>query len=76
MERHVVGTIAVVVGALLVVFRRPFASFSIREQNRFWHFRMGARSERASRAVALVVGVGLIMVGVLMLVGVRGWPTS
>jgi hypothetical protein len=70
VERYVVGAIAVIVGALLVVFRRPFAEFQVRSQNRFWGFRMGSRPEAASRAVTLTVGAGFIVAGVLMLAGI------
>jgi hypothetical protein len=69
VERYVVGAIAVGVGALLVVFRRGFAEFQVRSQNRLWGFRIG-KSEAASRAVALIVGAGFIVAGVLTLAGI------
>jgi hypothetical protein len=70
VERYVFGAVAVIVGALLVLFRRPFAELQVRSQNQVWGFRTGPRSEAVSRTLALIVGAGFIVVGLLMLAGI------
>jgi hypothetical protein len=60
------GFIVVGVGVLLLVFRRPFARFAIRSQNRFWGFHYDEKVvERSARYAAPIIAVGMIVVGLL-----------
>jgi hypothetical protein len=56
----VVGILGVVMGVLLVVFRKPFARDAVRQQNAFWGFRFGEREVRISERVAVLVGISSI----------------
>lgn len=70
MERYVIGGVALIVGIVMVVFRRALGELQVRSQNDFWGFRMGSRSVSVSRSVFLVVGVGFIVAGALILAGI------
>jgi hypothetical protein len=68
-ERHLVGVVAVILGVLMVAFRRGLAQYQVQSQNESWGFQMGQRSIIASRFVLLLVGVALVAAGALMLAG-------
>ncbi len=60
------GFIVIGVGVLLLLFRRPFARFAIRSQNKFWGFHFDEKVvERSARYVAPIIAVGMIVVGLL-----------
>jgi hypothetical protein len=66
------GVVGIVVGVLLIVFRKPFARKTVRDQNAFWGFRMGERHVRISELVAVPIGIGFIVMGVWMLLDAFG----
>jgi hypothetical protein len=59
----------IVVGCLMIVFRRKLAAAQVRGQNEAWGLNMGPRSMRTSSLVILLVGLGCVMGGVLALAG-------
>jgi hypothetical protein len=69
VERYVVGTVAVILGILMIVFRRPFAE-QVHSSNRFMGVRMGPEAEAAFRKLFVVGGAGFILAGLLMLAGI------
>lgn len=70
-ERHVIGSIAIAVGLFFVLARRPLAEFQVRTQPRL--VRSWRHAVPLSRAVFLLIGIGLIASGVLWVVDVAGW---
>ena len=66
------GIVGIVVGVLLIVFRKPFARKTVRDQNAFWGFRMGEPHARISELVAVPIGIGFIVMGVWMLLDAFG----
>ncbi len=69
MSDWLVGLVSLASGVAMLLFRRPFARFVIREQNQFWGLGLGPRAERAALVVSSVVGLGFGVVGALALVG-------
>jgi hypothetical protein len=61
------GIVGIVVGVLMIVFRKPFARKAVRDQNAFWGLRMGERDVRISELAAVPIGIGFIVMGVWML---------
>jgi hypothetical protein len=53
----VVGIIGIVVGVLLVVFRRPFARDAVSHQNDLLGFRFGERELRRTSYMAVLGGI-------------------
>ena len=66
------GIVGIVVGILMIVFRKPFARKAVRDQNAFWGLRMGERDVRITELVAVPIGIGFIVIGVWMLLGAFG----
>jgi len=66
------GIVGIVVGVLMIVFRKPFARKAVRQQNAFWGLRMGERDVRISELVAVPIGIGFIVLGVWMLLDAFG----
>lgn len=64
------SVIAVVVGAGLILLRKPFAQYAIKQQNRIWRFQFGENARRSAEMVALVVGVGFVTIGLLAILGI------
>jgi hypothetical protein len=62
----------IVIGVLLVVYRKPFARKSVRQQNALWGFRMGERDVRITEIVAIPIGIGWIVLGIWGLVDSLG----
>lgn len=58
------------VGVGLIVLRKRFARYTIRQQNRVWGFQFGENARRSAEVVALVVGVGFVTMGILATLGV------
>ncbi len=70
-ERHVIGTIAVAIGLFFALARRPLAELQVRTQPRF--VRSWRHAVPASRAVFLLIGIGLIVFGVFTIVDLARW---
>ena len=66
------GILCVVIGVLLIVFRKPFARKAVSEQNAYWGFRFGEREVRISERVAMPVEIGAIGFGVWALLDAFG----
>jgi hypothetical protein len=66
------GIVGIVVGLLMIVFRKPFARKAVRDQNAFWGLRMGERDVRISELVAVPIGISFIVMGVWMLLDALG----
>ena len=66
------GIVGIVVGILMIVFRKPFARKAVRDQNAFWGLRMGERDVRITELVAVPIGIGFIVIGVWMPLGALG----
>ena len=61
------GIVGIVVGVLLIVFRKRFARKTVREQNAFWGLRMSERDVKITELVAVPIGMVFIVVGVGLL---------
>ena len=66
------GIVGIVVGVLMIVFRKPFARKAVRQQNAFWGLRMSERDVRISELVAVPSGIGFKVLGVWMLLDAFG----
>ena len=55
--RTLMSVIAVVVGAGLILLRKLFARYAIKQQNRLWGFKFGENARRSAEMVALVCDV-------------------
>jgi hypothetical protein len=66
------GIVSIVIGVLLIVYRKPFARKSVRQQNAFWGLRMGKRDVRILEIVAVSMGIGWIVMGIWMLLDTLG----
>ena len=66
------GIVSIVIGVLLIVYRKPFARKSVRQQNAFWVLRMGKRDVRILEIVAVSMGIGWIVMGIWMLLDTLG----
>jgi len=64
------SVIAVVVGVGLILLRRPFSHYALRQQNRVWGFRFGDNARRSAEVFALVVGIGFVTIGILATLGI------
>ena len=64
------SVIAVVVGVGLILLRRPFSQYALRQQNRVWGFRFRDNARRSAEVVALVVGIGFVTIGILATLGI------
>jgi uncharacterized membrane protein (Fun14 family) len=61
--------IGIVVGVALIVARKRFAHAAVGSQNAFWGFRFGEKERKISAFVALLIGVGFVVLGSLALLG-------
>ena len=57
----VAGIVAICVGSLMVVASSRFARFTIREQNRAWHFRFGKRTLAGTAWFYRALGIAAII---------------
>jgi hypothetical protein len=73
-ERDVFGAVLISVGALLIAFHRPLGVLQVRSQPRWMHPWKNAVT--GSRAVILIIGIGVLVSGVLEIVDVAGWLTG
>ncbi len=74
MERYGLGAALIAVGALLIVFHRPLGVLQVRSQPRFMH--PWKNAVRGSRALILLVGIGVMVSGILEVVDLVGWLTG
>src|SRR3990172_12023267 len=65
LEEILVGTISLLVGCLLVVFRVSFAHKLIEQQNKFWGFHFAEGAIKATEFISLIVGAGFIILALL-----------
>lgn len=70
-EGYVLGAVLISVGALLIAFHRPLGVLQVRSQPRWMHPWKNAVT--GSRAVILIMGIGVMVAGVLEIVDVVGW---
>jgi len=70
MQRAVLVLVALSLGATLLWFRKEFADLCIKDQNRVWGFHFGEKATRLAEFVAVVVGAGFVVAGLLCLLGV------
>jgi hypothetical protein len=65
-----VGTIAVIVGCALIIFRKPFVRYSVGYQ--IWAFRMpfGKRVISLGYWLVPIFGLTVVIAGILILLGV------
>jgi hypothetical protein len=65
LEQALVTFASLLVGCLLIVFRRRFAEKVIEQQNKLWGFRLDRRAIRSAEYIALIVGAGFILAAIL-----------
>jgi hypothetical protein len=63
MESIAWGVLAIVIGLILLAFRRGFARYAIEQQNAVWGTNYGPGWVRFSEAIAVVVGLGFVLLG-------------
>ncbi len=61
------GGLAILVGVALIVFRKPVSRAVIDMQNAIWRTHMGEREVALNEVLAVIVGVGFLMAGLLNL---------
>ncbi len=73
-EKHyITSIISALVGLALLIWRKRFTAAVVREQNRMWSFHFGQREERISIFIAVLVGIGFLIIGILSLFGLIHW---
>ncbi len=60
--------VPIVIGILIIVFRKFLAKQSMSSQNKFWGFRFGSREVKVSEYVAIIVGSLFVLIGIYDLV--------
>lgn len=70
MENGIIDSLNGAVGLGLILFRREFARWVLRSQNRFWGFRFGDAELRVTELVTGIVGLGFLVVGAFKLLRV------
>ena len=63
----IIGVIAILVGSFLVRFHKYFARLVAEDQRVLWGFHFSPQLVRVTEVVAVVLGVGFLIVGVLAL---------
>jgi len=62
------GIVGIVVGVLMIVYRKPLARKAVRDQNASWGLRMGERDVRIGELLAApFFGIVFIVMGIWML---------
>lgn len=69
-----VAFVGILIGALLIAFRKYYASYCVERQNRLWGFRFGEKTVRLTTFVLVFIGLGFITIGMLSLVAMQ-WAT-
>lgn len=72
MEKVILGSITIIIGCIIIIFRDRFVCSSIEFQNRAFGFHFGEKEIKAGKRSAPIIGVAFIIMGVLTLVGVLG----
>jgi ABC-type nickel/cobalt efflux system permease component RcnA len=71
------AVIGIVVGVVLIVARKAFAHAVVVSQNAVWRFHFGDKERKISEFIAVLVGLGLLVLSTLALLGilrVKGTP--
>jgi hypothetical protein len=63
MENFLSGLILIVIGVFLIAFREWVSKKTIESQNRTWSFHFGEQEIRATKYLAVIVGIGFIILG-------------
>jgi hypothetical protein len=66
------GIVGIVIGVLMIVYRKRLARKAVRDQNAFWGLRMGERDVRISELLAVPFGIVWIVMGIWMLLDAFG----
>jgi hypothetical protein len=66
------GIVGIVIGVLMIVYRKRLARKAVRDQNAFWGLRMGERDVRISELLAVRFGIVWIVMGIWMLLDAFG----
>ena len=69
MNEIVAGIISLLVGCTVLLWRESLARYTIEEQNRFWGFEFGEREVKRTKIIAVAVGTGFVILGLLFLSG-------
>lgn len=69
MEAIIFGLLGVIIGFMLIKYRVSFARYLVDQQNSLWWFHFGNREARISEIVAVIVGAGFFIVGLLLILG-------
>jgi hypothetical protein len=64
-KHHITSIISALVGLTLLMWRKRFAASVIRAQNQMWGLHFGKREERISIFMAVLAGIGFLIVGIL-----------
>jgi hypothetical protein len=70
------GVLILILGILLILFRKPFARLSVAQQKALWGFRWGEREVRWTELSLILIGVCALIFGIFALTGIlpRGRP--
>ncbi|MBI4743377.1 MAG: hypothetical protein HY776_00885 [Actinobacteria bacterium] len=64
------GIISVIIGFILLVFRKPLALIDVKLQNKTWGFHFGEKEIRMSEGGNIIVGIAFITIGILFIFGI------
>lgn len=70
MKNIIIGSIVIVTGCYIVVYRSRWARKAIEGQNKIFGFHFGKKDMQATSYVGLIVGSGFIILGILALLGI------
>lgn len=65
-----IGIVGVILGLVMLMFRKPFARSAMRQQNEVFGFRFGEREVRISEYVIFLVAIFFVVFGFLSLLGI------
>lgn len=65
-----IGVIGIVLGVIMLMFRKPFARSAMRQQNEVFGFRFGEREVGISEFIILLVAIFFVVFGLLSLLGI------
>ncbi len=67
MDLALGGGLAIMVGVALIRFRKSFSRAVIEMQNAIWRTHMGEREVALNEVLAVIVGIGFLVAGLLNL---------
>lgn len=70
MNQYVEGLVGIVVGAIIIAFRKRLAQHIIKFQNGTFRFNYGQREIDGTQVVCAAAGVFMIVLGSLLLLGI------